>query len=399
MRPVLFLAHSFPPENIIGALRPFRFAKYLPQFGYSPIVVTASRPGPDKPDYVHYVPSPIGFGERIVNRILVFEEHFSWAKSAAREAERLLRETQTRVVFSTSPPFGVHIAARTLKQRCGVKWVADFRDPMIGNDARLGLAIRQVDKHFEPGFFNDADIIISNTQAAAELLKTRYPQHKGKIHAIYNGFDPETQGLRALPIPPRPFRVLMHAGSLYRVSMTAAFLEALSLAVTTGAVNPATVRLRMVGEIERYRALRESPPFRSLQEAGMLECTPTHVPVAEARRMMAEADYQVAIDRYRDGGIIQLPAKTFEYVQIGRPVLAVTGSGSPMEYALRTSGIRHVCLYPEQDSPAAMAKKITEFLEFPTDPMPVTSAYEDEFGAYGQTRRLAGFFDRLLDEG
>ena len=40
MKKVLIIAHSFPPSGIVGALRPFKFAKYLPDFGWKPIILS-----------------------------------------------------------------------------------------------------------------------------------------------------------------------------------------------------------------------------------------------------------------------------------------------------------------------------------------------------------------------
>jgi glycosyltransferase involved in cell wall biosynthesis len=391
-RRVLFLAHSYPPENLVGALRPFRFAKYLPRFGYTPIVITASAQ-PSAAENVYRVPDRFSLCEKILNRILIFEESFSWGHRAARAAEDLMRREPVDLVFSTSPPFGVHIAARRLKHRLRIPWIADFRDPMKGNDARLRWPIRTVDRVYEPGFFRDADLLIANTEAAARFLKSRCPEHASKIRYIYNGFDPETPGLSARPIPPRPRRLLLHAGSLYRVSMTLPFLEALSAAIDRHSIG---ISLRMVGEIDGLRELRATPAFQKLESAGVLECVAVHIPAPDVRSEMAEADFLVAIDRYREGGIIQLPAKTFEYIQVGRPILAVTGPDSPMEYALRTSGVAHTCLYPEKDSPGEMARKLAAFFDLPTDPVAVGARYTREFGAEGQAETLAGLFDELL---
>ena len=41
-KPVLLLAYHFPPDNASGSARPFRFYKYLPEYGYEPHVITAS---------------------------------------------------------------------------------------------------------------------------------------------------------------------------------------------------------------------------------------------------------------------------------------------------------------------------------------------------------------------
>ena len=40
MKKVLIIAHEFPPLSIVGALRPFKFAKYLPVFGWEPIILS-----------------------------------------------------------------------------------------------------------------------------------------------------------------------------------------------------------------------------------------------------------------------------------------------------------------------------------------------------------------------
>ena len=40
MRRVLLIAFSYPPVEIIGSVRPAALAKYLPRFGWEPIVLT-----------------------------------------------------------------------------------------------------------------------------------------------------------------------------------------------------------------------------------------------------------------------------------------------------------------------------------------------------------------------
>jgi len=360
------------------------------------VIVTASVQS-EKRENIFHVPDRPGLPEKILNRVLVFEESFSWAGRAARQAQSIARAAPFDLVFSTSPPLAVHIAARRVKRRLGIPWVADFRDPMTGNDARLGWAIHTVDRIFEPRFFKDADVLIANTEAAANFLKIRRPEYAKKVRFIYNGFDPATPGLAARPLPTRSHRVLLHAGSLYRVSMTQPFIEALDLALARRSGDAAPVRLQMIGLVEAAASLRALPAFHNLERLGRIELIQNHWPVAEARRAMAESDFLVVIDRYRQGGIIQLPAKTYEYIQIGRPILAVTAPGSPMEYVIRTSGVRHALLYPERESTDAMAAKIADFVELPSDPLAPSPEYDREFGAAGQSETLAGIFDALLE--
>ena len=40
MRKILIVAYHFPPDAAVGAARPAKFAKYLPQFDWTPIILT-----------------------------------------------------------------------------------------------------------------------------------------------------------------------------------------------------------------------------------------------------------------------------------------------------------------------------------------------------------------------
>src|SRR5436309_15016195 len=42
MRKVLLITYHYPPSAAVGAIRPAKFARYLPEFGWQPIVLTIS---------------------------------------------------------------------------------------------------------------------------------------------------------------------------------------------------------------------------------------------------------------------------------------------------------------------------------------------------------------------
>lgn len=394
LTPILFLADAFPPKNVIGALRPFRFAKYLPQFGYQAHVLTES-PQPDPRPDVQFVPASRGRLQTLVNLALFRQdERVSWARPAVRAAGHFLDAVPARVVFSTSPPIGGHLAALWLKRQRDLKWVADFRDPLKGNFGRgRHFPGSLIDPFLERLFFDHADALIANTEAAAAFWSRRSPRHRSKIHVIYNGFDPETPQLQAAPIPLRPHRVLLHAGSLYTpFAKPWRLLDAFARLLNKGLIRPEAMRLRLVGEIVDEPSLRRFPSFRVLERAGSLECTPVHIPVDEARRAMSQSDYFLVLDRDSPHGVLQLPAKLFEYIQIGRPILAWTSPGAPVEQVLALSGIPHVCLYmndPDED----LDRKILLFLELPNTPAEPSGEYRRQFGAVYQAGQLARICD------
>ncbi|MBI3680693.1 MAG: glycosyltransferase [Acidobacteria bacterium] len=395
---VLIFANVYPPENIIGAQRPSRFAKYLPRHGWMPVVITGSEQ-PEADSRIHTVPYRPSLAERLVNRFVIHnDDRMSWYRPAVEVAGKLLEQISFQAIYSTSPPFSVHLAARAIRQRYPVKWVADFRDPMFGNVDRRQYCLKAIDRWLERGFFQDADAVIANTEAMARFWRRQYPQHEGKVHVIYNGFDPETETLRPLPLPSRPYRVMTHAGTIYSVSLGGPTLACFDALLRQRRLDPATFRLRLIGEVQGERELRSLSSFRNLAAAGILECIPRPLPIDEARRAVAESDFLLVIDRYRKGGeIIQVPAKVYDYLPVGRPILAFTGRGSPLDWIVRISGIPHACLYIE-DSEQERLDKLESFLRLPSAPSPLSEECLRQFAAPMQTERLAGILDQLQDQ-
>src|SRR5579863_3268456 len=151
---ILIFAYHYPPENTIGAARPFRFAKYLSRLGYKCRVFTAAEQiGRSDPD-TEYVPdpfltrprsSPSWQLERALRKfILPGDMGMQWSYHASRAARAYLKAHPGAHVtlFSTYPPVGPHLAAWHLARSENLPWIADFRDPMP--HARKGKSSRRL---------------------------------------------------------------------------------------------------------------------------------------------------------------------------------------------------------------------------------------------------------------
>jgi hypothetical protein len=125
--------------------------------------------------------------------------------------------------------------------------VADFRDPIYGNPSRCRSWGWIWDSPMDRLIAYEAAALIANTDVAAEMLARRYPTLSHKIHLIWNGYDPENT-LSAAPIPQRPYRLLMHAGSLYGQRHPSALLGSIHRLMQAGRLGPAEIKLRLVGD-------------------------------------------------------------------------------------------------------------------------------------------------------
>jgi glycosyltransferase involved in cell wall biosynthesis len=400
-RSVLLLAFYFPPENAAGAARPYRLYKYLPRFGYCPYVITSSEQDPARPaagvTCVSSVRHPSkrsveGILEGLLWRTLVTaDEGTTWAPLAFRAAGRVVPVSEMAAVISTSPPLNTHLAALLLKRRYGVKWIADFRDPLYLNPFRHQTGRKaRVDAALERWIFRWADAVVANTDAAAERLVRRYPQYAHKVHLIWNGFDPDDEA-SPVPIPAARPRTLVHAGMIYRNRHPGALLASLERLIGRGLLEPSTVRIRLLGGMDS--AGLDRGPFARLEQIGCLAC-PGTVPRAAAMAECQGADYQLLLDVQGETAGVQVPSKVFDLLRIGRPILACTTRNSPLERILAQGGVPYRCLYKD-DGEEQTDRQVLEFLSLPSTPVNASPWFWNTFDGMAQAGTVAGLIDGL----
>src|SRR5687768_9639019 len=142
---IIFFAYSYPPINTSGADRPARFVKYLKREGFLSDVITAPSNRPDLNSTSHHVPDALSgsiakvrsrLADLYQSAVSPYQERLPWAVFAAERATRLIREKKIEALISTSPPIGTHAAALKIHRRFDIPWIADFRDPILGNAIR-----------------------------------------------------------------------------------------------------------------------------------------------------------------------------------------------------------------------------------------------------------------------
>jgi hypothetical protein len=400
---VLILAQAFPPAPVSGAARAGRFAKFLPRFGYEPLVVCGGEPtAAEDPASVRRVPKPTSgrtvrflaaLGDIAQRYLLPYNDQIPWAVHAAGAAEAVMDECPVAAILSTSPPVGAHLAALWLRRRHGVPWVADFRDPLAGNPFRGRWWPFPYDTIVERLVFSRADALVANTDALAEMWGRRCPGAAGKVSVIWNGFDPEDRA-RPVPLPPRAHRVLVHAGSIYENRHPGALLASLARLVGRRALTADRFRVQFVGYVEEACMRNDPGSLEALLAWGCLEYDGRTVPPEQARRASAEADYLLLLDLNERDTSLQVPGKLFEYLQIGRPILAFTRRDSPTDRILRRGGVPHRTVYAD-DGDDEVDRKVLSLFDIAPVPVPASDWFEENFDGRNQADALALVLDRL----
>ncbi len=395
MPTLLMLTYHFPPSAAVGSFRMLGFARHLPRFGWRTVVVAPpSLPWePDDPALAARVPAetvvyPVPYPKR-APRVLRWMAQFSvWLPYARAAARQALREQTPDVVLTSSPPHEVHLLGRYLQRHYRLPWVADFRDPWVTSQYTYkGKGWRRRwDLFWERRVMRRADLIIHNAPAALADLQAAYPRAAERMVSLTNGYDPENFPAVSPHPPHQPVR-LLHVGELYAGRDPRPLLDALA------GIPAGTVRLEFVGRTEEAAGGNLMGEIRQRGLEDRVLCR-GQVGYRESLEEMCGADLLLLLDA--PGRRIGVPAKLYEYLGAGRPILAIGSAHGDLATILRDSGVPHR-LAPPGDV-ARQREALLELVRGVTSGElgPGPEEARRRFSREALAGQLAGMMDRLL---
>jgi glycosyltransferase involved in cell wall biosynthesis len=434
LKKVLIISYYFPPSGGPGVQRVLKFVKYLPQFGWEPIVLTVQ--GGDFPardeSLLDEIPPltkvyrtkifepyrlyrkltgkaatapvdveniPIGDNRRsLAERIAGFvretffipDARIGWYPYAVPIATEIVKHEKVDAIYSSSPPYSSAVIAREIHKRTGLPWIAGFRDPWIGfiSSPDRWFFPNRIDKYLERSVFEEANLVECAWRGIVKDFQEKYP-HVNPLKCLHlpNGFDPEDY-------PPcdeqshEKFTVT-YTGSMYGRRNPASFLRAVSDLVREGTVNDKKIKLKFVG---RFGAEVQAM-FNASSLQSVIEVVP-YVTHSESIQQLLKADcLLLVVDESKESSEI-VPGKVFEYLGAHRPILALAQKGAIAEILEETKSGRAV---PNQDIDAikrAFVENYQNFVyhrkNFSPDEAKIKQYERREI-----TRRLAGLLDYL----
>ncbi len=405
-RIVLIFAYHFPPENAAGGARPYRFYKFLSRLGYNCRVFTASEQAGKKDPNIEHVPDPFLTHprrnltwqlERALRKfVLPGEVGMQWSYRASHGARKYMRAHSgaSVTIFSSFPPLGSYLAGWQLARNNGFSWIADFRDPLVDESGSKdgNYFKKQCFRWLERITARRADAVIANTDMAVVEWQKKFPTSIGRIHLIWNGFDPEER-VGPLPVSSVDSRMLTHAGDLYGGRNATPILKSIERLLAAGRLPAGSVCVRLIGTTVASGLPNREFLGRAKAE-GWLDLVTERIPQREALQIARSSDFLLLL---QPQSTTQVPGKLFEYLQIGRPILAFLQAGSPAERLLERSGVPYRCIYPGS-IPEATDDTLAEFFSLPSTAIAANSWFEEQFNALNQTRALDAIIRSLHEE-
>jgi glycosyltransferase involved in cell wall biosynthesis len=381
---VLMISYYYPPMAGIGMLRTLKFARYLAELGWHPVVLTPAHGShPFTCDSAegdlagvtvirtgyYDVPSrfksliglnpnlpvscqPNVFGRRppvsklakrtlrSAKNVLLFPDaHIGWYRSALREGLAAISRFHPAVIYSSSPPVTAHLVAHRLKRITGTPWVAELRDLWSDNHQNTDLPRWRelLETRVEKVTLSGADGLVTVSDSFANRLSGRLGMMGGKIEVIRNGFDPgdyknETSGTQ------KKF-IVSHMGDLYGESRDPApVFHAVSRLVARGVINPELVELNFIGLPRGSSSL--SHVGRLAEETGLEKVTTVSgsVNYQESLARQQASTVLLLIEILTERGSWVIPGKLFEHFGAQRPTLALVPKGGEVEQLLDSTG-------------------------------------------------------------
>ena len=318
-------------------------------------------PAEDKSDRIDTTLSLLQRCKDFVYHYYYFPDQIAgpWLRPAVKAGVQLVRANNINIIFATGMPWTALEVGRQVAKKTGVPFVADFRDPWLGNPflESKGWLLDRREQMCEQKIVEQAALVTANTEPLREEFIRRFPQVAAeKIISLPNGYDvgdfqhlAET-GLNAHGGCKR--LVLVHAGFLYGKRDPAPLLDALELLVEK---NPA-----LADRIVFHQYGGVSVPYKvehryaHLFDQGIVRLF-GQVPFDECLNKLLLADVLVII---QPGTKTQVPSKLYDYLCINRPVLTITPRDGALGTMIREEGFGDLFMPEETESLSARLEEL-----------------------------------------
>ena len=362
MKRVLIITYYWPPSGGSGVQRWLKMSKYLPEYGWQPVIYT-----PEEGEYPILDASlekDVAPEAEIIRRPIVepytlykkflgikksesvkvgfikenrkklgWKENFSrwirgncfipdarclWVKPSVNYLKSYLKVHPVDAIVSTGPPHSMHLIAMKLKEATGIHWIADFRDPWTEidyyGDLRLTRWADRKHHRLEYEVLTKADKVVTIGWDCAKSLGRLGNRN---VCVIPNGFDWEVDAKPKEILLSQEF-TLTHLGivtpSRNAPQLWAALKELKEEDETFGK----KLKISLVGQIDQS-------VLENLYAVGLKENTEIvpYIPHEQIQQAQGASQVLLLLVNNTPNAKGILTGKIFEYLASGRPILCI----------------------------------------------------------------------------
>ncbi|MDL1914225.1 MAG: glycosyltransferase family 4 protein [Bergeyella sp.] len=372
LKKILIITYYWPPAGGPGVQRWVKFAKYLPEFGWKPVIYTPENPNypltdnslkKDFPTPIEIIKTKIWEPYRIAEKLNPKNKKFKagqfdigseqnwrsklslwirgnffipdarifWVKPSVHYLSQYLKKNPVKAVITTGPPHSLHLIGLELKRKNPhLKWLADFRDPWtdISYYKHLKLSSRSDKKHkqLESEVLKNADITLATSFTDCENYKAK----GARAFCITNGFD---HPVYSSSLSTTDKFTLSYIGILEQLRNPKILWHTLETLLRHYDDFREEFRLKWVGKIDDaiQRDIEKYHLSRVTESLGYL----SH---EDSLKEMQNSDLLIITNFSQPSSRGIIPGKLFEYMASGKKILSYGPKGADVEKILEASG-------------------------------------------------------------
>jgi glycosyltransferase involved in cell wall biosynthesis len=424
MKNVLLITSHILPSEHVGAVRPTKFAKYLPEFGWRPVILTPKRNREsdkieaDIPIYYARFPNPdriFALGRRLfpklaslpptnskktpkieffsrkqvfVDWLFIPDEEVTGVPFAVKKGLEIAKTYCIDAIFATGMYFSCHLIGLILSRSLKCPLIVDFRDPWLTSPFFYypTKIHRRIHAILEGKVVESSARVITVSKPIYQDFLERYPdQNPDKFQVIHNGYDSEDfVDLEPLPVSKNTIEIV-HSGSLYPGREPMSFLQAVTLLDSS-----ILKRIKITFLGRNALGLRSVVEQLGLQDIIALK---DYMPYYQSLEYISGATILVVLPGLGHGS---LTTKLFEYLKMGKFILALS---PPCNKALpEVLENANVGLVVDSDSPDRIAKGLTHLVRMVDSGAEVEPnwTYIEQFDRKNLTGQLAQVLNEII---
>jgi len=371
---VLILAYYWPPSSGSGVQRWLKFVKYLPLFGWKPVIITPregtapyydpslSKEVPDDAEIIYTgtlepfalynllqgkkkkTTIPVGmmgikdsksFFQRLATwfrgNLFVPDGRMGWVPFSTKAALNYIAKNHVDLIVTTGPPHSVHLAGLSIKRKTKLPWIADFRDPWHGIYYNSSLKrtswANEKDQRLESKVLAAVDVLT----VVSEGMRDMYADKAKRIEVILNGFD--TDDMPPLFHGATDLFHLVHVGNFFPYMNVPDLWLALQELIEEDPEFKSDFRLQFTGLLDEQ--VRKEIIDKKLEDHLVLTGIVKH---GEATQIQSKANLLLFVIPNTPDNKLVVTGKIFEYLASGSQVLSIGNPESNVAHILLTTG-------------------------------------------------------------
>jgi len=427
---VLIITYYWIPSGGAGVQRWVKFAKYLRDFGWEPIIYTPDNPEfpsidhsfeKDIPSDIQIIKTPIwepynfyrqlsgkknepinaGFISEnkkqswkdklsiwIRGNFLIPDPRRFWIKPSVKFITNYLQENQVDAIITTGPPHSMHRIGLGIKKNFpNLPWLADFRDPWTNidfyKDLNLSFIADKIHHHQENEIIQKADCVVVVSKGMKDEYELLHPK---KIQVISNGYDESDVQAGKLKLDEK-FSI-SHIGTLNAARNPKTLWKILAEICFENQEFKADLQIQLVGKVD----------FSVIEDINTLNLQNNLLKIDYLSHKEAIAKQQssrVLLLLINQSGNAKgiLTGKFFEYLASKRPIMAIGPTDGDAAAVLNETGAGKMVDFDDETN---SRKAILDFYnQFKSKSLNIQTESVERFSRRSLTSELAKLLDTL----